>query len=91
MTVVNATLNPKEFSLLEDINKRKNYLPAIKKRGPAANSDHYFFTENDVPAFFFYTLGGISAYHDIYDRPKTLPLTRFKEVFLLITDFIREI
>jgi aminopeptidase YwaD len=91
MMVVNATINPSEFSLLEDINKRKNYLPAIKKRGEAANSDHYFFSERDVPAFFFYTLGGISAYHDVYDRPQTLPLTKFKEVFLLITDFIREI
>jgi aminopeptidase YwaD len=91
MMVVNATLHPSEFSLLEDINKRKNYLPAIKKRGEAANSDHYFFSERDVPAFFFYTLGGISAYHDVYDKPQTLPLTKFKEVFLLITDFIREI
>jgi aminopeptidase YwaD len=89
MMVVNATLNPAEFSLLEDINKRKNYLPVIKKRGPAANSDHYFFAEKDVPAFFFYTLGGIAAYHDIYDRPKTLPLTKFREVFMLITDFIK--
>ncbi|MFL5731209.1 MAG: M28 family metallopeptidase [Cytophagaceae bacterium] len=91
MMVVNATLNPAEFSLLESINQQKKYLPVIKKRGAAANSDHYYFSERDVPAFFFYTLGGIAAYHDIYDKPQTLPLTRFKEVFLLITDFIREI
>jgi aminopeptidase YwaD len=91
MMVVNATVNPAEFGLLEDINKRKNYLPAIKKRSEAANSDHYYFSERDVPAFFFYTLGGITAYHDIYDRPKTLPLTKFKEVFLLISDFVKEL
>jgi aminopeptidase YwaD len=91
MMVVNATVNPAEFGLLEDINKRKSYLPVIKKRGVAANSDHYYFSENDVPAFFFYTLGGITAYHDIYDKPKTLPLTKFKEVFLLISDFIKEL
>ena len=91
MMVVNATANPVEFNMLENINKRKNYLAAIKKRGAAANSDHYYFSERDVPAFFFYTLGGIAAYHDIYDRPKTLPLTKFKEVFLLISDFIREL
>jgi aminopeptidase YwaD len=84
-------VNPAEFGLLEDINKRKSYLPVIKKRGVAANSDHYYFSENDVPAFFFYTLGGITAYHDIYDKPKTLPLTKFKEVFLLISDFIKEL
>lgn len=91
MMVVNATANPAEFSLLDSINKRKSYLAAIKKRGAAANSDHYYFSERDVPAFFFYTLGGIAAYHDIYDRPKTLPLTKFKEVFLLISDFIKEL
>jgi aminopeptidase YwaD len=91
MMVVNATANPFEFSVLDAINKQKKYLPAIKKRGAAANSDHYYFSERNVPAFFFYTLGGIAAYHDIYDRPKTLPLTKFREVFLLISDFIKEL
>jgi aminopeptidase YwaD len=90
MMVVNGTLFPGEFNRLTEINNKNNYLPAIKKRGSAANSDHFFFSEKGVPAFFFYTLGGIAAYHDIHDRPETLPLTKFKEVFLLITDFIKE-
>ncbi len=88
MMVVNGTIFPKEFSFLTSINHEKNYLPELKKRGKAANSDHYFFTEKGVPAFFFYTLGGISAYHDIYDVPQTLPLTKYKETFSLIVDFI---
>jgi aminopeptidase YwaD len=90
MMVVNGTLFPNEFNRLTEINKTHQYLTTIKKRGPAANSDHFFFSEKEVPAFFFYTLGGIAAYHDIYDRPETLPLTKFKEVFLLITDFVKE-
>jgi aminopeptidase YwaD len=90
MMVVNGTLFPNEFNRLTEINKGHNYLAAIKKRGSAANSDHFFFSEKDVPAFFFYTLGGIAAYHDIYDKPETLPLTKFKEVFLLITEFVKE-
>lgn len=88
MMVVNGAIHTKAFERLEEINKSHNYLPAIKKRGKAANSDHYFFTEKGVPAFFFYTLGGITAYHDVYDRPETLPLTKYKEVFQLIRDFI---
>ena len=88
MMVVNGTIFPKEFSILTSINKDKNYLFEIKKRGKAANSDHYFFTEKGVPAFFFYTLGGISAYHDVYDIPQTLPLTKYKETFNLIVDFV---
>ncbi|HVD98417.1 MAG TPA: M28 family peptidase [Cytophagaceae bacterium] len=88
MMVVNGQVFTKEFSLLTSINDQKLYLSTIKKRGKAANSDHYFFTEKGVPAFFFYTLGGIAAYHDVQDKPQTLPLTKFREVYLLITEFV---
>ena len=88
MMVVNATEYPQHFSRLDSINTQQQLLPKIGQRGKAANSDHYFFTEKGVPAFFCYTLGGISAYHDIYDVEKTLPLTRFKEVFQLFTEFL---
>jgi aminopeptidase YwaD len=88
MMVVNGTVFPKEFSLLTKINDEKIHLPNIKKRGKAANSDHYYFSEKGVPAFFFYTLGGITAYHDVFDVPETLPLTKFKEVHQLIIEFV---
>ncbi len=87
MMVVNATEHKNEFDLLKKINEEHHYLATIGERGKAKNSDHYYFSEKGVPAFFFYTLGGIQAYHDIYDKPETLPLTKFKEVFLLIRDF----
>lgn len=87
ITVVNATIHPKEFALLQQINQDKQYLSKINSRGKAANSDHYFFTEKGVPAFFLYTEGGIKAYHDINDRPSTLPLTKFEDLFRLFIDF----
>lgn len=87
ITVVNATLHPTEFALLNQINDQKKYLPKINSRGKAANSDHYYFTEKGVPAFFFYTQGGIEAYHDVNDRAQTLPLTEFKDLYALIIDF----
>jgi hypothetical protein len=62
-------------------------LAAVNVRGKAANSDHYFFTEKGVPAFFFYTLGGIKAYHDIFDKPETLPLNEHEDLFKLIIAF----
>jgi Zn-dependent M28 family amino/carboxypeptidase len=86
--VVNATKFSTQFKLLIQVNEDSKLLPAVKQRGPAANSDHYYFTEKGVPAFFIYTLGGIAAYHDIYDKAETLPLTKFKEVFSLLTGFI---
>jgi aminopeptidase YwaD len=87
ITVVNATLHPKEFDRLKLLNDQHKYLPAINSRGKAANSDHYYFTEKGVPAFFIYTQGGIAAYHDIYDLPATLPLTEFSDLCHLFVDF----
>lgn len=88
MTIVNGAIFKEDFNKILKINQEKKYLPTIKRRGVAANSDHYFFSENGVKAFFFYTLGGITAYHDIYDVAKTLPLTKYKELFSLIKDYI---
>ena len=87
ITVVNATEFPDLFEKLEKVNAENNYVTQIKKRGKAANSDHYYFSENGVPAFFIYTMGGIKAYHDVLDKPETLPLTDFADVFKLLRDF----
>lgn len=87
MMVVNGAIFNKEFDLLQKINRKNGGLKEIRKRGKAMNSDHYWFTEKGVPSFFFYTLGGVSFYHDIYDKPETLPLTKYKEVYRLIIDF----
>lgn len=89
--VVNATVFKSAFDKLSAINAQKEYVPQIKKRGKAANSDHYWFTEKGIPSFFIYTVGGIQAYHDIYDVEKTLPLTRYMEVCRLLIDFTTEL
>ncbi len=88
ITVVNGRVYEKAYKKLTAINNQRHYLPSIKARGKAANSDHYFFSEAGVPAFFIYTRGGIKAYHDIYDRPETLPLTAFMDLFNLLVDFV---
>ena len=41
-----------------------------------------------VPAIFIYTMGGIAAYHDVLDRPETLPLTDYKDVHLTLVDLL---
>lgn len=87
MTVVNAPLYPDEFNKLMEINNQKQLFPSINKRGKAANSDHYWFSEKGVPAFFMYTQGGPTAYHDVFDRPESLPFTKFYQLFTLITNF----
>lgn len=89
ITVVNASIHPKEFALLQQLNDKKKYLVKINPRGKAANSDHYFFTEKGVPAFFIYTQGGISAYHDVNDLAKTLPFTEYQDLFSLFLNFYK--
>lgn len=87
ITAVNATVYPKEFALLKQINQQGHYLVKIASRGKAANSDHYWFTEKGVPAFFIYTMGGIRAYHDVFDISKTLPLNEYNHIFKLLVAF----
>lgn len=86
--VVNGAIFQKEFDLLTKINDKKKYLTTVSERGEAAISDHYPFYAKGVKSFYIYTLGGITEYHNIYDKAETLPLTKYNEVFKLITDFV---
>ncbi|MBS1958606.1 MAG: Zn-dependent exopeptidase M28 [Bdellovibrionales bacterium] len=90
ITAVNATVFPTEFDILKATNAAlpaSEALAQVGSRGEAANSDHYFFTRAGVPAFFIYTMGGIAAYHDIFDQSSTLPYTKFETLFKLTTKF----
>jgi len=87
ITVVNGSLYQEDFDRLKKINEEFQLMKTIKPRGKAANSDHYWFSEQGVPSFFIYTLGGIKAYHDVFDRASTLPLTKFTEVKQLLIKF----
>jgi Iap family predicted aminopeptidase len=91
ITAVNATQHIKHFNKLVEINNEKSYLPKVLKRGPTANSDHHFFAESGVPAFFIYAGGKVKNYHDIYDTAENTPLNNFDEVQNLIIDFIAEL
>ncbi|MFT4661871.1 MAG: aminopeptidase YwaD [Patiriisocius sp.] len=91
ITIVNATLHERAFSILNEINEKEDLLVKIKKRGPAANSDHYWFEEAGVPSFFMYTMGDSKAYHDVYDRYETLTFGEYNDIFKLIRTFIEKL
>lgn len=86
--VVNGTVFKDQFETLIAINNKNKYLPDVKIRGKAANSDHYFFFEKGVPSIFIYTLGTYKEYHNIYDSPERLPLSKFDGLMNLLIDFI---
>ena len=87
---VNGSIFTREYALLESINEEKSYLPIVKKRGKAANSDHYFFSEAGIPAFFFYLMGPYNHYHDVDDTRENLRLEKqaYDGAFHLVRDFI---
>ncbi len=91
ITVVNGTKHKSDFQSLVAINKANGYLNEVKIRGESANSDHHFFSQANVPAFFIYSMGQVQNYHDIYDTADNTPLNQFDEVQNLLIDFIEKI
>ncbi len=85
---VNGSLFKSQFDVLSKINSQNNYLPSVKLRGKAANSDHYWFSEARVPCFFFYLMGPYPYYHDVNDKAAAVSLTNFSNAFLLFKDFM---
>ncbi|MGI4738863.1 MAG: VanZ family protein [Janthinobacterium lividum] len=87
-TVVNGRVHEAAFRQLTALNDAQHYLPRLTARGPAANSDHFPFSEAGVPAFFMYTRGGSLAYHDVHDQPAALSLVGFAGAYGLARDFL---
>ncbi|WP_432711816.1 M28 family metallopeptidase [Pedobacter sp.] len=85
--VVNGSIFKKNFDQLVQLNQKTHLLAKVESRGEACNSDHCRFYQRGVPSFFIYTQGGIQAYHDVYDRAETLPLTAFENYFQLLRQF----
>lgn len=79
------------YKRLLEINEKYQLLPKIAERKNAPNSDHYFFTQHDVPAVFMYTMGGkVGGYHDTSDTNENCSLTMFDNIFKLFTTLIEE-
>jgi len=87
ITVVNATEFPGQYGKLCRINDSSHFVNEVKSRSAACVSDHCPFFRRGIPCFFIYTNGGIAAYHDLDDRPETLPLTAFDGLTNLLIEF----
>ncbi len=91
ITVVNGKMFEDDFYRLAEINSEYGYVSKIRARGSAANSDHYWFSKNGVPAFFIYTHGDRKAYHDIYDVRETLEFKGYEGLFELVVQFVLQL
>ncbi|NJK84746.1 MAG: M28 family peptidase [Bacteroidales bacterium] len=90
ITVVNGSVYKERFALLDSLNTEGEYLPQVKTRGEACNSDHCYFYKTGVPCFYMYTMGGSKAYHDINDIPDSLSLAGFTGYSNLMIKFLEE-
>ena len=91
IAIVNALEQEKAAKQIGKINSQLNAFKKIKIRGQAPNSDHYWFSVKKVPSIFIYTMGGIKAYHDPFDKSETLPLNKIEDLYNLLIEFIGEI
>lgn len=89
--VVNGSVYKKNFDKLVAINESGDLLPQVRVRGAACNSDHCWFDQKNIPGFYIYTVGGIQAYHDIYDRSETLSLVGFDGFKDLVIRFLEDL
>lgn len=88
LLVFNGSTDTVRFEIMNNINEQNQYLKEIRMRGVSRSSDHYYFHIKGVPAFFLLTFGSEHRhYHNILDTREALPLTKYDEVFRLITDF----
>lgn len=91
LMVVNAEKNSGDFSKINQINSRKQYLETLMSRPEAAISDHHFFHKAGVPALYFYLMGAKEKdyfYHNPGDVPSNVSMTGYVAAFKLITEFI---
>jgi hypothetical protein len=86
---VGAKTYPQLFQVVTQTNQKLGNLIKFSERPNAANSDHYPFTLQNIPALFFYTMGGPKHYHDYLDLPQYLELVSFVSLQKIILEIIR--
>jgi hypothetical protein len=79
---------PELHERLVKLNEELEAVPVVRARPNAPNSDHYFFVLKGVPAFFVFTMGGPTHYHDIYDTAENLEFSKYVEVRELLIRFL---
>ncbi|MEE4259843.1 MAG: M28 family peptidase [Bacteroidales bacterium] len=92
ITVVNGEAYKDVMDDLQSINDQFNYVPEIKARGEACNSDHCPLYNKGVKSVFIYTRGHEQVgYHTVFDTSKDFPFTIYDGLFRLLTTYVNQI
>ena len=89
--VVNGEELDLEYQLLKTINETGLFVSSIERRKNRANSDHFHFTEKNIPAFFIYAKGKVGGYHNLGDTKDKLENGQFDGLFKLFKEFVNSL
>lgn len=90
-TLVNGKIHTDAFERLRQLNEEYDFLPGLKARGAAPNSDHHFFHLKGVPSFFIYLTTHEPeklGYHSPDDTPEKLSLAGVPGLINLLKAFV---
>ena len=93
LMVVNANARETKpyVDLLEQLNEERHYAAKIGRRDNAANSDHWYLSQ-ECPAVFLYTLGGpFGGYHSPEDTCEGCGLGNYMNFMTLLKTFIEHL
>jgi len=79
------------LDLFNKINSEHSYFTNLQQGELAGNSDHFPFTEKDVPAIFFIMEGdAFKIYHTPADNMDNIYLENFPKLYKMIGEFIEQ-
>ena len=93
LMVVNANAEETKpyVDLLEQLNEERHYAAKIGRRDNAANSDHWYLSQ-ECPAVFLYTLGGpFGGYHSPEDTCEGCGLGNYMNFMTLLKSFLEHL
>lgn len=93
LMVVNANARETKpyVDLLEQLNEERHYAAKIGRRDNAANSDHWYLSQ-ECPAVFLYTLGGpFGGYHSPEDTCEGCGLGNYMNFMTLLKSFLEHL
>ncbi len=87
----NAKEYPHIESMMNEMNKDKEYFDVMTCTGATWSSDHASFFDKGVNAVFVYTDGNNNSYHQPEDVPEDVNLAEYQDLFRFIIDFVEKL
>ncbi|HKK59836.1 MAG TPA: M28 family peptidase [Salinivirga sp.] len=89
LQVWNGKNEPRLVKQLKTINNHGQLVDTLIIKENTPNSDHYYFTEHDIPAIFLSTgLAPSKHYHTVYDTFDNTDFGRMKEIIQLVAGLV---